>query len=68
MTPLVYSKTYTLPGGITAEFSLDNGRLECAWSPDVPSVEQAKKLLPHYRAARNDFLGSLGMNVAVIEL
>lgn len=68
MTPLAYSKTYNLPGGITAEFCLNNGRLECAWSPEMPRGKKAKKLLPHYRAARNDFLGSLGMNVAVIEL
>lgn len=68
MTPLAYSKTYSLPGGITAEFSLNNGRLECTWSPEMPRGKKAKKLLPHYRAARNDFLGSLGMNVAVIEL
>lgn len=68
MTPLAYRKSYPLPGGFAVEFSLSDGRLECEWSPSLPRGNRAKKMLPHYRDARNDFLASLGMNLAVIEL
>ena len=68
MTPLAYRKSYPLPGGYAVAFSLNNGQLECEWSPHLPRGKRAKKLLPHYRDARNEFLASLGMNVAVIEL
>lgn len=72
MTPFAYRKAYPLPGGFALEFSFDNGRLACEWSPDLPKGRHAKRLLPHYRNARDKFLASLsadlGVNVAVVEV
>jgi hypothetical protein len=67
MSAFIYSQSYALPG-YTVEFKLDGGRLDCAWSPDMPSGTRARKLLPHYRRARNAFLATLGLNVAVVEI
>lgn len=64
---LAYCQTYRLGRGYEVEFSLDGPRLEARWSPDVPKGKAARKLLPAYRAARGQFLGSLGINVMVIE-
>lgn len=68
MTPLAYRKSYPLPGGFAVAFSLNAGRLECEWSPALPRGKRAKMLLPHYRAARDRFLASLDIPVAVVEL
>jgi hypothetical protein len=68
MTQLSYRQSYRLPAGYSVEFSLDAGKLDCTWSPDMPTGTRARKLLPNYRAARNAFLTSLGLNVAVVEL
>lgn len=68
MTPFAYRKAYPLPGGVTVSFALNDGLLECEWSPALPTGKRAKKLLPHYRNARNEFLASLGMNTLVLEL
>lgn len=68
MSALAYCRTYPLPAGYTVKLCLDGGRLEAEWAPKVPSGTRARKLLPHYRRARNDFLASLGINIAVLEL
>jgi len=68
MTALAYSQSYPLRDGFAVEFSLDNGRLEARWKPRLPHGRKARRLLPAYRAARNSFLASLGVNVAVVEL
>ncbi len=68
MQSLAYQKSYPLPGGITVRFALNAGVLECEWSPGLPRGRHAKKLLPHYRNARDEFLASLGINVAVVEI
>lgn len=68
MTALAYRRVYRLPRGYTVEFSLDGGRLGCARSPDVPTAREFKRLLPAYREARNQFVASLGLRVAVVEV
>jgi hypothetical protein len=68
MTSFGYVRTYSLPRGYEIELSLDNGRLECRWSPDVPRGQRARRLLPFYREARDKFIISLGVNTLVIEL
>jgi hypothetical protein len=67
MTSFGYVRTYSLPRGYEIELSLDNGRLECRWSPDVPRGQRARRLL-FYREARDKFIISLGVNTLVIEL
>ena len=66
--PLAYCRTYPLPRGLTVEFVLEDGALSAQWLPRIPSGTLARKLLPHYREARNDFLASLGVPTLVIEL
>ena len=68
MSAFGYVRTYSLPRGCEIELSLDNGRLECRWSPDVPKGQRARKLLPAYRDARNQFIRSLGVNTLVVEI
>jgi hypothetical protein len=68
-----YRKEYELINGYKAEFSLDrtktNASLQIAWSPDLPSEEvKTDEFLEAYRKARNDFWGSLGMNVMIVEI
>ena len=65
---LAQSQSLALPGGFSVEFTLDRGRLEAVWAPDMPSGNKANALLPAYRAARNRFLRASGANVLVIEL
>lgn len=68
-----YRKEYKLPNGYKAEFSLDRTRtsaaLQIAWSPDLPSEEvKTEEFLEAYRKARSDFMGSLGLNVMIVEI
>ena len=62
-----YRRAYPLPAGFTVEFALSGARLTAEWSPRVPKRAARGKLLRAYRAARNDFLASLGVGVLVIE-
>ena len=62
-----YRRTYPLPRGRSVEFVLEGGALSAQWLPNVPNRQLARKLLPHYQRARNDFLASLGVGVLVIE-
>lgn len=68
MTVFAYRRSYRLPYGFTADFVLDGSRLDCEWSPHVPHGKRAKKLIPHYQKARNDFLASLGVPMLVVDL
>lgn len=65
---LAYSRSYDLPDGYSVKFSLDGMQLECTWSPSPPSGKWAKKIRPHYREARNDFINSLGIPALVVEI
>ena len=62
-----YRRAYPLPAGFTVEFALDGPSLIAEWLPDLPRGKIARKLLPHYQHARNNFLASLGVGVLVIE-
>jgi hypothetical protein len=65
---LAYRRTYPMPHGFTVEFVLDGLRLECEWSPRMPRGKQARRVLAHYQAARNEFLASLGVPMLVVDL
>ena len=62
-----YRRAYPMPAGYTLEFALAGPRLTAEWSPRVPKRAVRGKLLRAYRAARHDFLASLGVGVLVIE-
>ena len=68
MTGFAYTRAFALPRGYEVEFTLDGGRLDARWSPDVPKGQRARKLLPAYRLARDTFLASLGVNMLVVEI
>ena len=67
MPSLAYRRAYHLPDGFSVEFEFDSGRFMAGWSPDIPSLPSDGRLLSAYRAARADFLGSIGLRVLVIE-
>ncbi|MFL0671319.1 MAG: hypothetical protein ACJLS3_07825 [Erythrobacter sp.] len=67
MIPLAYRRTYPLNACFAVEFVLDGDSFEARWTPRQPKGRKARNLLPAYRVARADFLGSLGVNVMVIE-
>jgi hypothetical protein len=68
MSSLAYSRAYPVGHGFTAEFALDNGRLEVRWSPRIPHGKRARQILSQYQAARNEFLASLGVPMLVVDL
>jgi hypothetical protein len=68
MNRFAYRRSYDLPGGFSVDFVLEGARLEAQWSPKPPKGKRAKKLLPAYRLARDDFMRSLRVNALVIEL
>lgn len=53
------SKTYQLDRRYAVRFTFSGQELECEWSPAMPNQSRGRKLLPAYRAARDDFLTSL---------
>ena len=68
-----YRKEYKLNKGYSVEFSLDGtgvmASLQAAWSPKVPPEKIVKgKFLESYRSARNDFIGSIGLNTMLVEI
>ena len=63
-----YRRAYPLPAGFTVEFALSGARLIAEWSPGLPKRAVRGKLLRSYRAARNNFLASLGVPMLVIDL
>ena len=67
--PFADTSQHQLPLGYSVTFSLAADGLHCAWSPDVLKGRRARRLLPHYRAARDAFLASVAPgNFAVIEI
>jgi len=65
---IALSRSYRLPMGYQVEFTLTGPQLVCAWYPRLPEGKKARKLQPHYRAARSAFFASVGAQALVIEL
>lgn len=61
-------QSYEMGGGFWVSFKLDGGTLQAIWSPAMPTKAQFQRMLPAYRAARQVYLGKLGVPAAVIEL
>ena len=62
-----YRKTYQLKGRWSVEFILNEGSLDCNWSPRLPTGKLGRSLLPRDRDARDDFLRSLDITTLVVE-
>lgn len=67
-TQFEYRRTYPLADGFEVEMRYANGALFMEWSPHLPNKEQARKLLPLYRVACNQFIASMGIPTLVIEI
>lgn len=63
-----YRRTYRLNRRFTVEFCLNGKQLDVLWEPFLPNGRKRNSLIPGYRNARDHFLASLGVNIAVIEL
>ena len=68
MADFTYRRTYPLDRRFKVEFAFNGNCMEALWSPHLPKGRKAKSLVNAYRAARDDFLASLDVNVMVIEL
>ena len=66
-SPFAYRRTYPLLKGWSVEFVLDGSDLRCEWSPRMPTGKLAPKILPHYRAARENFFTTIGVPALVVE-
>lgn len=64
-----YRKEYVLLKCRKVEFALDavSRRIDCLWTPDVPTGKMLRKVWPAYIAARHDFLSGLGEPIVVID-
>lgn len=65
-----YRKTYVLGRGYSVEFVFDAtaGVMDVVWEPDIPPRKIGRKLIPSYKAARTEFLSSLGTPILVVDL
>jgi hypothetical protein len=69
---MAYSKQYKINRKYSVEFTLDItgpvSALNAEWSPTLPPRALVKgKFLEAYRAARDNFLGSLDVKMTVLE-
>lgn len=66
------SEAMPLGDGLTVTFSMKGGTLEAEWAPRVPRGRKARKYLPAYKRAPDEFIGRLvqrtGLNVLVVDL
>ena len=66
------SRSYQLPDGYSVTFENTALGIHCEWAPRMPHGRKARRLLPYYQAARNEWLigraTALGVNAMVIEL
>lgn len=66
------SRPYQMPGGFTVTFEFDGRVFQAEWAPRVPKGRKAKRLIPHYRAARDEWLigqqTAMGGRIMVVEL
>lgn len=66
------SETMPVGDGFAVSFTMSAGRLDCEWSPRVPEGRKARRYLPAYRLARDEFIRRLsvrtGIVIGVVEL
>ena len=51
--------TYDLRKGRRVTFTWNGAGLSAEWEPEMPTGKLGRKLLPDYKAARNQFLSEL---------
>jgi hypothetical protein len=66
------SEAMPLGDGLTVRFAIINGQMEAAFSPTPPRGRKARRILPAYRRARDEFLRRFsvrtGLTVGVLEV
>jgi len=66
------SRPYKLPDGYSVTFERTPLGITCEWSPRMPRGRKAKRVMPYYIAARDDWLAaqasSMGGSALVIGL
>jgi hypothetical protein len=71
-TPDMRSEAMPLGDGLTVTFALVDGAMEVAFAPRPPRGRKARRYLPAYRRARDEFLRRLslktGLTVGVLEI
>ncbi|MFN3846415.1 MAG: hypothetical protein ACK4RZ_11445 [Paracoccaceae bacterium] len=63
-----YRRSYQLNKRYALEFVLSGRVIEVRWTPDVPKGRKMWAILPAYRKVREDFLSTLDLNIAVVEI
>lgn len=62
------TQSFDLPRNYRVTMSLNGSRLDCEWSPGLPTGKQARRLLPHDRRARAVFLARVAELLGAIIL
>lgn len=66
------SEAMPVGDGFAVSFSMKAGRLDCEWSPRMPKGRKARRYLPAYRLARDEFILRMakrtGVVIGVIEI
>lgn len=62
------STVYRLPRGFRLQFTLAGHHVACEWQPCVPSSDAVAHLIRPYLRARDNWLRTLGGNIAVVRL
>lgn len=66
------SEAMPVGGGFAVSFTMKAGQLDCEWSPRVPKGRKARRYLPAYRLARDEFIRRMarktGVIIGVVEL
>lgn len=71
-TVTMASEAMPLGDGLTVTFTMTAGRMEAAFAPLLPRGRKARRYLPPYRRARDEFLRRFsvrtGLTVGVLEI
>ncbi|MCU0920994.1 MAG: hypothetical protein MUF16_11750 [Burkholderiaceae bacterium] len=49
--------------GLSVRFSFTGERLECEWSPRLPTVREFRRVLDRYRVARHELLDEVSRRI-----
>lgn len=70
--PDMRSEAMPIGNGLTVTFTFVSGTMEAAFAPDLPRGRKARRYLPAYRRARDEFLRRVsartGMTIGVLEI
>ena len=67
----INSGPHRISAAFSVRFTLSDGRLNCEWSPRMPSQREQQQLMLKYQKARDEFLAGvsaqLGASIVVAE-